>query len=849
VEVEEAIDEPTYSNEIIQDRTSAEVRNSELFKKCLRSLAFPEIDARLHSIEQADKDTCRWIFESTQFRNWESRVDMASHNGVLWIKGKPGAGKSTLMKQIWLHLRKESGDSLLAAFFFHGRGKNALEKSPLGMLRSVLYQFLEQNARLCEVFLPIFLDKQRKHGVDIQWHFGELKSFLLSSVETLGSDPIVLLVDALDECMDEEVQSVVTFLESLACSAVESDKTLNICLASRHYPQIRIGKVDELVIETHSEHDKDIMEYVRHNLIIEDTEVEQEILLKSALVFLWVELVVKMLNKAYNDGRVRAMKKVLRDVPSDLDDLYCELLTKGRNSDEIRETVSMLQWVLFAQKVLSPEALYFTVLSDTDPDRLGPWDQEKEPYHAIQRYITSTSKGLIEVWTLSDDDNSSVQSESEEEEDTDGTDDLHGKVVQFIHESVKDFLVSVKGLQSLDSSLGKDIIGQCHSRLANCCLSYIMMRSLEFLDREDAPDVHESHLETGKSTDPTKLYPFLSYASVYILDHIEAAEVGGVSQVEVLVNLQQGSKEIRRIQNIANFVDIDTWKDKAEVIHVAAGKGFYETFMVLLEELKVNVNAVGSFDGTALQAAARGGFKNIVELCLDHGADVNTMSSFFGTALQAAATSGHEKIVQLCLDHGADVNAVGGSFGTALQAAAARGHENIVHLCLDHGADVNTMSGFFGTALQAAANSGHEKIVQLCLDHGADVNAVGGFFGTALQAAARPGNEKIVQLFLDHCADVNAKGGYYCTALHVAAIYGGSRDVVKILLEHGADVNARDGKWGTALHTAKTWDTSQACIDLLLQYGAEDLPPIKELSEEETGPEEEDWEDTDSDPE
>lgn len=715
MEVKEAIDEPTYSNEIIRDRTSAEVGNSELIKNCLRSLAFPEIDARLHSIEQADKDTCRWIFESTQFRNWESRVDMTSHNGVLWIKGKPGAGKSTLMKQIWLHLRKESGDSLLAAFFFHGRGKNALEKSPLGMLRSVLYQFLEQNARLCEVFLPIFLDKQRKHGVDIQWHFGELKSFLLSSVETLGSDPIVLLVDALDECMDEEVQSVVTFLESLACSAVESDKTLNICLASRHYPQIRMGKVDEFVIETRSEHDKDIMEYVRQNLIVKDTEIEQEILQKAAHVFLWVELVVKMINKAYNDGRVRAMKKVLRDVPSDLDDLYRELLTKGQSCDEIRETLCMLQWVLFAKRALLPEELYFAVLSDIDPDHLGSWDQRKESRHAIQRYTTTTSKGLIEVRTLTDHGDSVFQSDSEEQEYSIGVDDTHKQVVQVIHESVKDFLVSVKGLQSLDSSLGKDIIGKCHSRLANCCLSYIMMRSLEFLDRENAPDIYKSHLETGKITNPIKLYPFLPYALTYILDHIEAAGVGGVSQVEVLVNLQQGSEEIRRIQNSESFVDTDTWEDKAEVIHVAAGKGFYETLRVLLGELKVNVDAVGGYYGTALQAAAR------------------------------------------------------------------MGHENIVHLCLDHG------------------------------------------------------------------ADVNAVGGCYYTALH-AAVHGGSEDIVKIFLEHGADVSARDGEMGTALYAAKGRYTSQACVDLLLQYGAEDLPPIKEPSEEETDPEEEDWEDTDSDP-
>jgi hypothetical protein len=92
------------------------------------------------------------------------------------------------------------------------------------------------------MFLPIFLDKRKKHGKEMPWHLGELESFLLSSVGRLGEDSIFLLVDALDECLDDEVQSLVAFLESSACSAIEDDKALNICLASRHYPQVRMRK-------------------------------------------------------------------------------------------------------------------------------------------------------------------------------------------------------------------------------------------------------------------------------------------------------------------------------------------------------------------------------------------------------------------------------------------------------------------------------------------------------------------------------------------------------------------------------------------------------------------------------
>jgi ABC-type molybdenum transport system ATPase subunit/photorepair protein PhrA len=76
----------------------------------------------------------------------------------LWIKGKPGAGKSTLMKKILSHFQGSSQEFLIASYFFHGRGNNPLQKSPLGMMRSIVYQLLDQSNTLCQAFLPLFLD-------------------------------------------------------------------------------------------------------------------------------------------------------------------------------------------------------------------------------------------------------------------------------------------------------------------------------------------------------------------------------------------------------------------------------------------------------------------------------------------------------------------------------------------------------------------------------------------------------------------------------------------------------------------------------------------------------------------
>jgi hypothetical protein len=143
----------------------------------LKSLSFATIDARRQDIAAAHQDTCEWIFETLQFRQWRKRSDLLSHNGVLWIKGKPGAGKSTLMKHIWQNGSQYFRDYITVAYFFNARGET-LEKTPLGMLRLITYQLLKYDL-LYERFLPHFREKEEKHE-KWEWREAELKDFLLS---------------------------------------------------------------------------------------------------------------------------------------------------------------------------------------------------------------------------------------------------------------------------------------------------------------------------------------------------------------------------------------------------------------------------------------------------------------------------------------------------------------------------------------------------------------------------------------------------------------------------------------------------------------------------------------------
>ncbi|KAF1812887.1 hypothetical protein P152DRAFT_383327, partial [Eremomyces bilateralis CBS 781.70] len=421
---------------------------------CLRSLCFSNIHARRQDIAAAHPNTCDWIFTTTEYKKWRDRTDLQNHNGVLWIKGKPGAGKSTLMKHTLGHLEKTSVDHLIVAYFFNARGA-ILEKTPLGMLRSIVYQLVDKEALLYEHFASIFREKQRIHTGDWVWRQSELKEFILSEIRLWKSKPLVLLVDALDECNEADVRDVVGFLELLSIHAVGFGAPLRICLSSRHYPSVRMKRSLELTVEKSEDHQEDIARYIKERLTKEDDDddiedledIEDEIRRRANGIFMWVVIVVSLLNKAYDEGRIEAMRKTLEEVPSDLEEVFGNLLRK--DSEDKAETTLMLQWVLLCQRLLKPEELFLAVMTEIAPKTIDKWNRSKFAREIFQRRITSSSRGLIEVRKG------------------------YEASVQFIHLSVNDFLLRNQRLQKLDQTLGPEPISASHGRLWACCWSYI----------------------------------------------------------------------------------------------------------------------------------------------------------------------------------------------------------------------------------------------------------------------------------------------------------------------------------------------------------------------------------------
>jgi ankyrin repeat domain-containing protein 50 len=674
------------------------------------------------------------------------------------------------MKHTLLYCQEEFKDHNIAFYFFNARG-GPLEKCPLGMLRSLMVQLLEQYPSLQEQFIPHFLNKKIRHKESERgWETGELKEFLLREYKRRQCKDTLFLVDALDECNDPDVQEVMDFLEDLSENAKQSDSNLRICLSSRHYPYIDTKKKIELVVEQQAEHDQDIFKYVQSKLKVTNMDIQRRILKKAQHIFIWVVLVVELLNIEFTKGKIKAMWKKLNEIPSDLDELFSRLLEKEDSEDDKKTAILLFQWVLFSIQPLKPTELYFSVLAGTDPDDLGAWDPSQVEFETIKRFITSASRGLVQI----------VPDR--------GT-------VQFIHQSVIDFLTRNQRLVKMDPTLAPNAVGASHARLASCCMAYSMQEELRSLAMDVFSRVNS---DEGVLDEVEVSYPLLKYTLKGLFAHAENAQAEGISQISLLRRPEKhGGYEI--LQSLrSNLARSHESFKGAQLLYVVSLQGCYYLVRALLLEHKADVNAQGGYFGTALQAVAYQGFIDIVVLLLDRGANVNAQGGFYGTALQAAADRSSTNIIALLLERGANVNAQGGFYGTALQAAAvAQDSTDTISLLLDHGANVNAQCGQFSTALQAAVAQGSTDAVSLLLDRGANINAQGGFYGTALQAAAAQGSTDTVSLLLNRGANVNAQGGFYGTALQ-AAVYWGFIDIATLLLAYGANINAQSGYGGTA---------------------------------------------------
>jgi hypothetical protein len=583
--------------------------------------------------------------------------------------------------------------------------------------------------------------------------------------------------------------------------------SIDICFSSRHYPHITIKKGIELTLEDEIGHKEDIQLYIAAKLRLKNTKAAQtlqaEILKKSSLIFLWVVLVVDILNSEYPGKPIGKMRQRLEEIPPKLADLFEMILTRDEEDPKLLQIC--LQWILFANRPLKPQELYFAVqFGLKEAPCSGQWDQETVDLDAMKAFVRHSSKGLAGV----------TRSSKTPE-------------VQFIHESVRDFLLGKYGAGQLSGAiLSGNSKGQSHELLRDCCLAQLETdMDLEPSGSYTSQGSFEA-AQTQLRADLRLRFPLLEYSLHNILQHANSAQQHRVGQRVFLdrfplqkwatVHDTLEKHVVRRYLESANLRYILAEKSLADLIKIhprlqscfdvvpgarygppifaALATGSTEAVRALLEA-EVQAQPVES------QCRLRERCKLIFENRKQLGNLGGTSFIFSKGKGVLGHLAGHELFDVFYLDLGR-VDFTGGG-RMALSYAARGGHTAAVNTLLEMGAkvDVDAKDKSGRTPLSWAAGMGHEAVVELLFGTGkVDIDAKDTFGRTPLSWAAGMGREAVVEVLLGTGkVDIDAKDKSGRTPLSWAARLG-YEAVVELLLGTGkVDVNTRDKSGRTPL--------------------------------------------------
>jgi hypothetical protein len=130
----------------------------------LQSLRYDKMTHRYEDIVEAYPQTFKCIFETPteQQQPWSSFVAwLNTDQGVYWIGGKAGSGKSTLMKHVLddsrtAQLLEDWAQNILLcqASYFFWNSRSREQKSEVGCLKVLLFQIFDRYPQLVPIVLP-----------------------------------------------------------------------------------------------------------------------------------------------------------------------------------------------------------------------------------------------------------------------------------------------------------------------------------------------------------------------------------------------------------------------------------------------------------------------------------------------------------------------------------------------------------------------------------------------------------------------------------------------------------------------------------------------------------------------
>ncbi|KAF1993541.1 hypothetical protein P154DRAFT_625367 [Amniculicola lignicola CBS 123094] len=813
---------------------------TKALNEILRWLAAPDRSANHEqALSQHKPGTGKWFLNSVEYNTWFSGSDP-----LLWLHGKAGCCKTVLTSTIIENVSnqlKRLPDAILAYFYFSFTDSE--KQTYNGMLLSMVTE-LSRNRTVRPTLKAAYDQKQPQKPSS-----SSLEGILIDLLKTHQHQ--YLLVDALDECSEEERGQVMQGLQRLT----QTLPNMRLLMASRKESDIEdfmLQWCGTRVAVDEARVNEDIDMFVKNALRTDiklmrlpaatKKEIEEMFHLKSDGMFRWAALQLdairnlKILRPTY-------ISAALHEMPRTLDETY-ERILNSIDDLYVQEARTALIWIAFSLQPLTLEQLAEACsirLGETNSSQFenaGPEALtgllsvlsslvvvEYPKYNASRHPLKS---GLFDPPPLA-----SQYGITKQEAD------------QFLSQSCCTYILHFAQEENIKNWI-------------------IMDRGYELTLAAYAGSPRTMSNINLFSQYTQRAYPLLHYACPNWYNHQSLAEDDKPSERPLQNKVPEDGQV--RVSSPCSQLRLLSWYGGTNALSWAAFCGLRQTVHSLCDlHTAHNMNNVDDIFSTALRAAAYCGDEGMVEFLIARGARVSKRAYReqypaddiakhnrdrttevqwvkCETALLAvicgrecrkpfnrSRLGERERILEFLIQHGADVNCVEESeYKTPLRAAIEVGSYDMVEILIRAGAHIDS-----STIVSVASGglSNYQEVLKLLIKNGATItaweyyNAVQGIPRRESKWQHWPAREDIAELLVSKDWDVLGK-----SAVLFTAAAAGYESLTRLLIQAGAKIDEARGPieqvtagtstQGNALMVAARYGHKDI-LSLLLKSGAD----------------------------
>ncbi|KAI2631860.1 hypothetical protein GGR54DRAFT_627466 [Hypoxylon sp. NC1633] len=431
------------------------------------------------SVVRTDQDGQNAVAEARDtFITW-----LEQGTGIFYISGKPGSGKSTLMKYLTRHHKTRTHlevwagkKKLVVGKFFFWKPGSTLQKNLKGLVRQLLHCLLAECPGLIPLAFPLQWEESiHMENIHIEHHECK-KAFekLISTNEAIREHRFTLFIDGLDEFEGNHAD----LIRQLFAWFNQTDN-VKLCISSREWaifqdafqycPKFRLHDLTRSDIQHFVEDRLREMHLVSLTYEVKGekegvdgdddgrnrsstdlaTKLGNAIVEESDGVFLWVTLVLRHVeNGVANGDRIKDLMRLIRSLPTELEPMFQQLLDSvpPNNRRLAYGMLSMAHFCLpydsrvflmqysFMEKYV--EDKNFAMNSDV---KQFTAKENRQSLERARKRIYGVCKGLLEL--------------RQAHRVTSELSNKLGSVVHLTHRSITEFLESQHFKEKMDSEL------------------------------------------------------------------------------------------------------------------------------------------------------------------------------------------------------------------------------------------------------------------------------------------------------------------------------------------------------------------------------------------------------------